>query len=81
MTPRYHVNSCLIIASCVLMLVTGEERSRLGDMTRRYLSLLAFAGLAYVAVSTLTLWRMYSLYIERTRGVPEAISLPASHPA
>lgn len=70
MTPRYHVNSCLIIASCALMLVTGKEGTWLADMTRRYLPLLAFAGLVYVAVSTLTLWRMHSLYIERTRGVP-----------
>jgi hypothetical protein len=81
MTPRYHVNSCLIIASCVLMLLTGKEPSRLGDMVRRHLPLLAFAGLAYVAVSTLTLWRMHSLYIERTRGAPEAVSSPVSHPA
>lgn len=70
MTPRYHVNSCLLIASCVLILATRQDASKLAAGVRRFMPLLALAGLAYIAVSTLTLWRMHSFYIEQTRGLP-----------
>ncbi len=69
MTPRYHVNSCLLIASCVLMLATSRDGSKIAAITRRAIPLLALVGIAYIAVSTLTLWRMHSFYIEQTQGV------------
>ena len=69
MTPRYHVNSCLLIASCVLMLATSRDGSKILAITRRAMPLLALVGIAYIAVSTLTLWRMHSFYIEQTQGV------------
>lgn len=69
MTPRYHVNSCLLIASCVLILATSSG-SKLTMNVRRFMPLLAAAGVAYIAVSTLTLWRMHSFYIEQTQGLP-----------
>ncbi|MDP3492842.1 MAG: hypothetical protein Q8R82_06990 [Hyphomonadaceae bacterium] len=70
MTPRYHVNSCLLIASCVVIMATNRDSLRQTIRVRRAMPLLALAGLAYIAVSTLTLWRMHSFYIEQTQGVP-----------
>jgi len=70
MTPRYHVNSCLLIASCVLILATSNNGSKLAMSVRRFMPLLAAVGVAYIAVSTLTLWRMHSFYIEQTQGLP-----------
>ncbi len=68
-TPRYHINSCLLIASCVLMLVSDEEDAKLSPLAQRAMPWLAAAGLAYVAVSTLILWRMHGFYIEQTQAV------------
>ena len=54
----------------VLGLARRHEGSELTTGVRRFMPLLALAGLAYVAVSTLTLWRMHSFYIEQTQGLP-----------
>lgn len=65
-TPRYHIHSTLLIASCVLMLVSGEGDERLEPIARRAMPWLAAAGVAYVVVSTLILWRMHGFYIAQT---------------
>lgn len=70
MTPRYHVNSCLLIASCVLVMATRNDGAKLTIGVRRFMPLLGAVGLAYIAVSTLTLWRMHTFYIEQTQGLP-----------
>lgn len=72
-TPRYHINSCLLIVSCVLMLVSGDEDEKLSQLAQRAMPWLAAVGLAYVAVSTLILWRMHGFYIEQTQATLAAL--------
>lgn len=65
-TPRYHIHSTLLIASCLLMLVSDEETTELGSLAKRLMPWFAAAGLAYVAASGLVLWRMHVFYVEQT---------------
>jgi hypothetical protein len=70
LTPRYHTLSCLLAACCLLMLATEPSEARAPALVRRALPVLAVAAVAYVGVSTLTLWRMHVFLAEHvgTRG-------------
>lgn len=67
LTPRYHTNSCLLIAAVTVVLVTGEGEDKLKALMRSIMPLMAIMGVAYIAISTLTLWRMHTFYIEQTQ--------------
>jgi hypothetical protein len=67
LTPRYHINSCMLIVAGVLMLAAGPDGSKPSAIVRRAMPAFAVLAIAYVAVSTLTLWRMHTFYLEQTR--------------
>jgi hypothetical protein len=68
-TPRYHINSVLLIACTVLMTVSGNTDDRFAPAIRRAMPWLAAVGLVYVAATTLILWRMHGFYIEQTAAL------------
>ncbi|MBI1362138.1 MAG: hypothetical protein GC155_17825 [Alphaproteobacteria bacterium] len=62
LAPRYHINSCLLAASCVMVAASDGFGAALGALARKTLPALAVGGCLYLAASSLTLWRMHTFY-------------------